>query len=107
MQEAFGPVCEGPSSAWCGARGSGISCRLSLCKHGVSRGNGMFTSKPEPSVASDRDGGGTWANGAFSKQCLARPLIRGCLSSRFYSSALNLQSESGWGEGNISPKLLE
>lgn len=67
----------------------------------------MFASKPGPSVVSDLRGGCTWADGAFSKQSLASPLIRGCLSSRFYSSALHPQSQSGWREYEISPKLLE
>lgn len=84
----------------------GISCHLCLCKYGSLKGNGMFTSKPKPSVVSDLDGDCTWVNGAFSKHCLAWPLIRGCLSSRFLwpcpSSPI-----SGWGEYEISLKLLE
>lgn len=56
---------------------SRISGHLSLCKHGLSRGNGMFASKPKPSVVSNLDGGCTWANGAFSKQCLAQPPDKG------------------------------
>lgn len=80
-QESSSPVCKDHSGASVGPGVfcplSGISCRLSLCKHGLSRGNGMFTSKPGPSVVSDLDGGCTWANGAFSKQCLARPPDKG------------------------------
>lgn len=86
---------------------SRLSCHLSLGKHGLSRGDGMFASKPGPSVVSDLHGGCTQADGAFSKQCLSSPLIRGCLSSRFYSSALHPQSESGRRENEISLKLSE
>jgi hypothetical protein len=96
-QDSSNPVCKSHNRLVCGwflVAPTEISHAICpLCKHSLSKGSRTFTSKPEPSVVSDLDGGCTWMNGTFSKQYLAWSPDKGYLSSRFYSSVLHPQSE--------------
>lgn len=58
----------------------------------------MFTSKPGPSVVSELDGGCTWANGAFSKQCLAWPPDKGFTSQADFIALPFIPSQRVGGE---------